>query len=72
MSDFSKDWDELEKLVREYDSKFGDGKGHEIIGSLMCFYSIEAQIKIFKKAAGREIILESEDGVLDAAKVIYK
>jgi hypothetical protein len=70
--DFFKDSEELERLAGEYDSKHGSGKADEIIGSLMRSHSMQDQIKIFKKAEGREIVLEVDDDLIDSIIIKYK
>lgn len=69
---FLNDMEELERLSLDYDSKHGPGKADEIIGSLMISHSTADQIDIFKKAAGREIIIDVDDEALDAVKITYK
>lgn len=64
--------EELERLAAEYDSKHGAGKADEIIGSLMISHSTADQIKIFKKANGREIIIEVDDNLIDSIVIKYK
>jgi hypothetical protein len=54
----------LEKLRKEYDQKFGEGKAEVIAGSLMFSHGYEGIIKVFQKAKGCKIILEDEPGVI--------
>lgn len=64
--------DELEKLIAQYNERFGEEKGHEISGALMFSFDVEAQIKIFKNARGREIILEHDPNVIDGVEIKFK
>lgn len=66
------EFEELERLATDYDSRFGPGKADEIIGSLMVTHSTEKQIAIFKKADGREIIIEQDEEALDSVTIKYK
>jgi hypothetical protein len=60
-SQYNEKFEELEHLIAEYNAIHGPGKGEEISGSLMFSHGIEGQIQVFRKAKGREIILETND-----------
>lgn len=62
---------ELERLIQEYNTRYGEGKGDEISGALWHSHSIETQIKIFKHARGREILLEPDPDAIDGMVVNY-
>jgi hypothetical protein len=69
---FDEEMEELERLAGQYDEKHGSGKADEIIGSLMVSHAISDQIKIFKEAKGRKIIVDIDENALDAVVIKYQ
>lgn len=65
-------FEELEKLIVEYNAIHGNGKGWEIFGSLAFSHGIQGQIQVFRKAKGREIIVEPDPNALDAVVIHYR
>jgi len=63
---------ELTKLLDAYDAKFGAGKSDEILGAIMVSHDLDEQIKVFKAARGREIVLAPDPDALDGIGVTYK
>ncbi len=63
---------ELEKLIVAYDKIHGEGKGHEIFGALLCTYGLHGQIRIFKRAKGRKIIISYPEEIIDGLHIRYK
>lgn len=64
--------EKLEKLIAEYEAIHGEGKGWEIFGALLISHGIDGQIKVFRKAKGRQIIVEPDPDALDAVIIQYR
>lgn len=60
----------LIRLIAEYNLAHGDGKGWEIFGALATSHGITGQIPVFKRAKGREIIVEPDPDHLDASDLV--
>lgn len=68
----SEEFEILEALIKDYDSRFGEGSGHEIMGDLLLPLGISGTIEVFKKSRGRKIILSYPDNVIDGVTIEYK
>lgn len=66
------DFEKLDKLIAEYDKLHGEGKGHELMGSLLRAYGVTELIRLLKKAKGREIVVMIPPDVLDGVEVTFR
>jgi hypothetical protein len=65
-------FEELEKLITDYEEVHGKGKGWEIFGSLAFSHGIRDQIQVFLRAKGRMIVVEHDPDALDEAIIRYR